>query len=450
MLWVLLAAAVVGVAGFVYLLTIPAPLERWLQGRMLLALREHYQSEVQLDNLRVTLIPGFYATADNFVLPNRRDGDLPPLITIKHLTVRADLLGLLRTPVHVSSVTLDTMEIKVAPKRDQKDKPPSTVPKYHTHLANFDIDRVEAGGTMLYILRKDPDAEPLLFELRKLALRSAGVGQPMTFTAELTNPTPPGVIQTKGHFGPWDFDEPSATSVDGSYDFQHADLSVFVGISGILSSQGIYTGALNNIVVDGATDVPNFQLDSGGQEVYLTTKFHAIVDGTNGNTYLQPVNAHFLNSDVMTRGQVAGKPGQKGKTITLAVDMTKAYVQDVLALAAKGPPMLTGGMALKANLVLPPGRQRVLQKMQLKGTFDLTDARFTHEKLKDAINGLSRRGQGKPNDTSIDNVAAQFRGDFNLRNSAITFSRLQFRHARSDGTGEWSLRFEQQRHQLCR
>ena len=38
----------------------------------------------------------------------------------------------------------------------------------------------------------------------------------------------------------------------------------------------------------------------------------------------------------MTKGQVAGKPGQKGKTITLTVDMTKAYVQDVLALAAKG------------------------------------------------------------------------------------------------------------------
>ena len=59
--------------------------------------------------------------------------------------------------------------------------------------------------------------------------------------------------------------------------------------------------------------------------------------------------------------------------------------------------------------------------MQLKGTFDVTDARFTHEKMKDAINELSRRGQGKPNDTSIDNVAAQFRGDFKLRNSTITF-----------------------------
>ena len=426
MLWVFLAVAVVGVAGFVYLLTIPAPLERWLQGRVLQALREHYQADVQLENLRVTLIPGFYATAENFVLPNRRGGDVPPLVTVKHLTVRANLLQLLRTPVRVSSVTLDGMEIKVAPKRDQHDQSPSTVPKYHTHLANFDIDRVEAGGTMLYILRKDPDAEPLLFELRKLALRSAGVGQPMTFTAELTNPTPPGVIQTKGHFGPWNFDEPSATPVDGNYDFQHADLSVFPGISGILSSQGKYTGALNNIVVDGATDVPNFQLDSGGQEVHLTTKFHAIVDGTNGNTYLQPVNAHFLHSDVSTSGEVAGKPGQKGKTITLAVDMTRARVQDVLALAAKGTPMLTGGLALKAKLLLPPGKQPVLQKMQLAGTFDVSEAKFTQPKLKDAVNGLSRRGQGKPDDTSIDNVAAEFRGDFTLRHSTITFARLEF------------------------
>ncbi len=426
MLLILLAVAIVGVAGFVYLLTIPPPLERWLQGRMLLALREHYQTDVQLENLHVTLIPEFYATADNFVLPNRRDGDVPPLIIVKHLTIRANLLGLMRTPVRVSSVTLDGMEIKVAPKRDQQDKTASAKPKYHTHLANFEIDRVEAGGTLLYILRKDPASEPMLFELRKLALRSAGVGQPMAFTAELTNPTPPGLIQTKGHFGPWDFDEPSATPVDGSYDFEHADLSVFVGISGILSSQGKYTGALNNIVVDGATDVPNFQLDSGGQEVHLTTKFHAIVDGTNGNTYLQPVNAHFLNSDVITNGEVAGKPGQKGKTITLTVDMTKAYVQDVLALAAKGTPMLTGAIALKANLVVPPEKEPVLQRMQLSGTFDVSNARFTQDKMKDAINRLSRRAQGKPNDTSIDNVAAEFRGDFDLRHSTITFTRLQF------------------------
>ena len=428
LLWTLLFVVIVGGAGFIYLLTIPAPLERWLQARMLLALNEHYRAEVQLQNLHVTLIPEFTATADSFVLPNHRGGDVPPLITVKHFTVRANLIELLRTPVRVRQVDLDGMEIKVAPKQSSQQSPQAEQkPKHHTHFANFVIDRVEANSTMLYILRKDPSKEPMLFELRQLALRSAGVGQPMTFTAELTNPTPPGVIDTKGHFGPWNFDEPSATAVDGHYDFQHADLSVFNGISGILSSVGDYTGALNDIVVDGTTDVPNFQLDRGGEAVHLTTTFHAIVDGTNGNTYLKPVNAHFLNTDIVTDGQVAGEKGKKGKTIDLNVDMQKAYVQDVLVLAAKSKqPILTGALGLKAKLVIPPGKEPVLQKMQLAGKFSVTDARFTPVKMKDAVAELSRRGQGKPGDKSINDVPSQFRGDFTLQHSTLTFRTLQF------------------------
>jgi hypothetical protein len=394
---------------------------------MLLALQEHYQADVQLHNLHVTLIPEFYATADDFVLPYRGRTNVPPLITVKHLTIQANFLQLLRTPVHLSAVKLQGLEIKVSPKRKE---PPAGKPagaKHHTRFANFIIDRVEAGGAMLFIMRKDPTQDPMLFELRKLALRSAGIGQPMAFIAELTNPTPPGLIDTHGHFGPWNFDEPSATKVDGHYDFRHADLSVFTGISGILSSVGDFTGELNNIIVDGTTDTPNFQLDSGGTEVHLTTRFHAIVDGTNGNTYLQPVNAHFLNTDVTTKGEVAGKPGQKGKTISLDVDMSKGYVQDVLDLASKtSPPLLTGEIILKAKLVLPPGNDSVLQKMQLKGSFSISAARFTDAKMKNAVAELSRRGQGKPEDTSINNVASQFLGDFYLRKSTISFSRLQF------------------------
>jgi hypothetical protein len=428
LLWTLLIVVIVGGAGFIYLLTVPAPVERWLQARMLMALHEHYQADVQLQNLHVTLVPEFLATADSFVLPNRRDGDAPPLITVKHLTVRANFLELLRTPVHLTRVNLDGLEIKVSPKRSSPTAAQAPQkPRHHTHFANFIIDRVEANGTMLSILRKDPSKEPMLFELRQLALRSAGVGQPMTFIAELTNPTPPGLIDTKGHFGPWNFDDPSATKVDGHYDFQHADLSVFNGISGILSSVGDYTGALNDIVVDGTTDVPDFQLDRGGQAVHLTTRFHAVVDGTNGNTYLQPVNAHFLNTDVVTRGEVAGEKGKKGKTIALDVDLQNAYVQDVLALAAKSKdPVLTGALALKAKLQLPPGKQPVLQKMQLGGTFAITDAHFTAAKMKDAIADLSRRGQGKPADKSITDVPAEFHGNFNLQRSTLSFRSLQF------------------------
>ncbi len=425
LLWTSLAVVIVGAIGFIALLTVPAPIERWLQARILLALREHYQSDVQLQNLRVTLIPEFEATADNFVLPNRGDGEFPPLITIKHLTARASFFELLRTPIHLSWLKLDGLLIQVPPKRDKK--PTASKPKHQTHLADFVIDKVDADGTELYVLRKDPKREPMQWQMRRLTLRSAGVGQPMKFIAELTNPTPPGLIETTGHFGPWDFDDPSATDVSGHYNFQHADLSVFNGISGILSSVGDYKGKLQNIVVDGTTDTPDFKLDSGGESVHLTTKFHAIVDGTNGNTYLQPVNAHFLDSDIVTNGEVAGQVGQKGKTIKLDVDIQHAKVQDLLALAAKSDPaVLTGDLAVKAKLDLPPGKDPVLQKILLTGKFQVTEARFTKDKIQNAITELSRRGRGKPDDHTIKDVAADFAGDFDLRKSTLTFSKLQF------------------------
>jgi hypothetical protein len=434
LLYVVIGLFLACAIAFVAVLVYPAPLERWLEDRILLALRQHYRAEVTLQNLRVVVSPVIHATADNLVVPNRGDPRLPPLITVKHVSLEANLLELLRTPIRISQVQLLGMEIRVVPKRENKEAPGGNTLRAGksneingtTRLANFVIEKVSADGAELYILRKDPSREPLLFDLRKLQLRSAGIDQPMNFTAELTNPTPPGLIETTGHFGPWNFDEPGATSLGGHYTFEHADLSVFNGISGTLSSVGNYSGVLHNIIVDGTTDVPNFQLDRGGEQVHLTTSFHAIVDGTNGNTYLQPVKAHFLNSDLETNGEVAGKPGEKGKTVTLDVDMEHARVQDVLVLATKSEPAVTGSLALKAKLNLPPGKEVVLHRMQLDGKFHVTNGHFTSENIKKVIAQLSRRGQGKPDDTSITDVPAEFAGDFRLSNSTLTFSGLEF------------------------
>ncbi len=405
LLGVLLAIVVVGGLLVLYLLTIPAPVESWLQDRIVLALREHYQSDVQLQNLHATLIPEFEASGDALIIPGKNAVGLPPLIMVKHFEVRAGVMELLRKPVHLSYLRLEGLQINVGPKGSPASQPAK--PTSHTRLANFEIDKVDADGTVLYVHRKDPSKEPMEWDLRKLMLRSAGVGQPMKFTAELTNPTPPGLIETTGKFGPWNMDEPSATPVSGNYDFQHADLSVFNGVSGILSSKGAYTGMLQNIVVDGTTDVPDFMLDRGGHEVHLTTEFHAVVDGTNGDTYLQPVKAHFLHSEVVTNGDVSGKPGQHGKTITLNVDMEQAYVQDVLNLASKSdPPLLTGRMKLKANLEIPPGNEPVLRKLVLGGKFNVTEARFNNQKIENAIAELSRRGRGLDKDDATPAVVS--------------------------------------------
>jgi hypothetical protein len=175
-------------------------------------------------------------------------------------------------------------------------------------MANFVIDQVDADGTLLYILKKDPAREPMEFDILKLTLHCAGLGQPMNYQADLTNDTPPGVVHSTGSFGPWNFDEPASTRLAGRYAFDHADLSVFHGVSGILSSLGDFRGELNHITVDGRTDTPDFQLDRGAQQVHLTTQFHAVVDGTTGRHVSTTRECAFFEVQRGSQGRCCGHP----------------------------------------------------------------------------------------------------------------------------------------------
>ena len=144
-------------------------------------------------------------------------------------------------------------------------------------------------------------------------MRTLGVGQQMPFTATLTNPLPKGQIETKGTFGPWKKGDPGGTPLAGTYSFQNADLGTIKGIGGILSSTGEFVGELERIAVKGETHVPDFHVDISGQPVALDTTYEAVVDGTDGDTYLNVVNARFLQTALTAKGAVTGTKGVKGK-----------------------------------------------------------------------------------------------------------------------------------------
>ena len=132
----------------------------------------------------------------------------------------------------------------------------------------------------------------------------------MHFDAELTNPRPQGTILTSGRMGPWVVEDPGETPVAGDYRFERADLSVFKGIAGILSSTGKYEGVLRDLVVDGQTDTPDFRLTHFGTALPLHTEFHAHVDGTNGDTLLQPVDATLGQSHFTAEGKIVRVPAE--------------------------------------------------------------------------------------------------------------------------------------------
>jgi hypothetical protein len=405
-------------------------------------LGQRFDSDVEIGSLHVSmpmksplevLLRGgrgaqAHVTGERISLWHKHRHDRPPLVAMRKFTFQVDLNSLWNRPARVTMVRLEGLRISVPPKGASAPRTKQNVPRVSdgTDAApSVIIDTIIADGTLLLVLPKDPMKDPLEFDIRNLKLESAGRGIAMRYTAELTNPKPPGLIRCQGTFGPWASENPSDTPLTGKYVFENADLGVFKGIAGRLDSTGEFGGTLDHIVADGETRTPDFRLNISGNPVPLRTKYHAIIDGGNGNTLLQPVEATLGRTRFVVRGGVVRGAGESGKTVALDVVFRQGYIEDLMRLAMKGPqPMMRGPIDLKVKMQWPPGKGDIVDKLRLSGTFALREAHFTSPTVQDKIDGLSSRAQGKPGDQSVDEVRATLNGSFSLANGVIQFSRL--------------------------
>jgi hypothetical protein len=408
-----------------------------LKGRIAAYLSDQLESDVTLDSLEGQFFPRIALSGGGLVVRDRRRTGVPPLITIRHFEIRASLRALMKLPRHVSEVRTEGLEVNIAPGDDhetQPDRPrgPEVV-----------IDRLEAPDTTLTLIPKRSDKPPKIFTIHHLVMESVGRGHIVPYIAVLTNPVPKGGIEASGALGPWNIASPARTPVTGKYTFVNADLSTIDGLSGMLSSHGTFDGQINRIHVQGATDTPKFQVDAGGQPVPLKTQFTATVDGSNGDTFLDRVDANFLSTELTAKGAVVGIRGVPGRRVELDVSIAKGRIEDVLRLAVDSPqPILRGGIRLQARLVIPPEKARVLDKMSVRGAFGLSEARFTDPSVQTKIAGLSRHGQGIGDGEPVGDVVSDLKGRFVLEHAEATFPELTFAvpGAAVDLAGRYGLR----------
>jgi hypothetical protein len=402
---------------------------------------DRFDSDVQLDKLDIQLLPSPHIEGYGLTVRHKHRTDVPPLITIHRFTADADFATMIGAANHmVRKIRLEGLVIQVPPgfkkasSAESGNQPHArTNPAAQVSLDHFpfEIGELVADGTVLRILPRQGDREPMEFDIHKLKMNSVGLNQPMAFVATLTNSKPPGFIESRGAFGPWQKADLGSTPVSGDYTFAHADLGVFTGISGILSSVGRYEGTLNHIIVDGTTDTPDFEVKTGAYKVRLTTTFRAVVDGTNGDTALEPVEAKFLQTDLICRGTVAGQPGVEGKTVSLHVETKAGRIEDLTRLAVKtDKPVMTGPTRFKTEFVLPPGQQDVMSRLILNGQFMVAAARFTDPSIQSKLDALSRRSRGEvteaqeaADDTEI---TSDLSAHFGLRAGTLTLTDLRF------------------------
>jgi hypothetical protein len=399
-----------------------------MRAKVVATLAERLDAEVELQDLHVRLLPRFHAEGIGLTIRHRRRHDVPPLISVKSLSVDADFGGLLRK--HVAQITLNGLDIEIPPHTDEANAPVQAGgPRNDRRLPGSDVvfDRLRATDARLVIIPAKDNKAPRVWAIHALDMRSVGFDRAMPFEATLTNAVPPGEIATKGSFGPWASEDPGTTPLEGTFTFAHADLGVFKGISGILSAHGEFGGQLGRLGIHGQTDTPDFALAVSGHAVPLHTDYHATVDGTNGNTLLDRIDARFLDTSLVAKGGVIDGPADEGRTVTINVEIPKGRLEDVIRLAVKArtPPM-SGSLTLTAKLVLPPGHRDVVDKLRLSGEFRIATARFTSINIQQKVNELSRRSRGRQASDDAPSVASNFRGRFRLGDGTLRLEPLTF------------------------
>jgi hypothetical protein len=418
-----------------------------VRARIIQTLSTRFHGRVELASFGVSIAHGIQVSGSGLKIfgatdPNPYKAGVQPLIGIREFRFQAALRSLFRSPMHVDTVYVKGLELNIPPKGNRQEM--TNLRAKNSKLTIF-VDEFVCEDTDLVINTLNPGKAPLEFAIRDLKMKDIGPGQPMKFNATLVNPKPVGDIQSEGLFGPWQQDAPRDTPVQGDYSFSNADLSTIKGIGGILSSTGEYSGNLGNIVVHGSTETPDFRVASSGHPVPLHTEFHAIVDGTNGDTYLRPVNATFLHSSFSASGSVVRVRSPHGHDIELDVVLKGARIEDLLDLGVRtDPPIMTGPVEMKTRLSLPPGDANVADRMKLAGSFHVPRSQFTNEKVQSKLDYLSLVSQGKPKaarEHLEENVPTDLQGQFSLQDGLLSFSFLHFLipGTHVDMTGVYSL-----------
>ena len=259
----------------------------------------------------------------------------------------------------------------------------------------------------------------------------------MSYRATLRNSEPPGTIHAEGKFGPWDPADIGATPVSGAYTYDDIDLSFFGSIAGKGRASGRFSGPLSRIATRGTVDVAGFRVEGSDHAVQLATAFEAIVNGTNGDVLLNPAVARYRHTQIEVRGWIAGHPGRESKTASFKVAVPQGRVDDLLYLFTKGPPEMSGNVALDGTFLWPPGPRRFLEKIRMDLAFGMNQSRFTSTQTQQSIDRLSESAQDEDKKEREDNpptVLALAHGNIRVRNGVAALSNVGFGVQGADAT----------------
>jgi hypothetical protein len=413
--WRLWIPAALGTLALIYIVVIAL---NWpfTQQAVIDALQERSLRTVTIGHFYRTFFPPG-CTAEDIRFQHRKHKEKAPLITVRKLVLVTTYLRIATLQERLSLVRIMDMHVTVPP--SEPGQPNSVMPlTYSKSAPSIKIDRIIADGAVLDFLSKT-GTKPYRLMIDKLRLDGIGNNLPMAYKTLISNETPPGKIRSSGVFGTWNPKDPGSTPLHGNYTFENANLAAFGGISGTLFSSGNFQGTLREVRVQGTAKVPNFKIYDTSHERQLAVAYHAIVDGTKGDTKLEEVSARFDRTTAEFKGSVAGSGQASGKIASIDMWTNNGRVEDILRLfiSAKTAP-LTGAFTFAGHVDIPPGPGPFLRRIKMSGDFGVAGGKFANRETESDLTRLSDSAE-KHHDSAAEQPAVSVLSDLKGHGSAV-------------------------------
>jgi hypothetical protein len=406
------------------------------------ALQDDFHGRVTFQRFRTAIFPHPGCVAEGAVLVRpTTTQDSSPFASAQKLIIRAHYLDFLLRPGYVAHIEIQGLQIHIPPRGSMVSE------KENQNPSSTRVGEVIANNALLEIARKM--AEPLRFEIHALTLNALSRKDGFNYDVAFLNPLPPGEIQSRGHFGPWSSSDSGQTPVSGTYKFEHADLGVFEGIGGVLTSHDNFRGILSRIETHGSANVPDFKMRHAARSAPIESKYDSFVDALNGDVQLEHVESTIVKTSILARGAVQGNSRLPGKTTSVDLNSSNGRIQDLLRLFIKNPRSpIVGKISFRAHATVPPEGRPFEQEVVLVGDFGIDEGQFTKPKTQEEVDNLSERARGKKvgdnkesknkedekkekdkgddEDNDPSRAIADLRGHVELRNGVATLTNISF------------------------
>jgi hypothetical protein len=370
------------------------------------------------------------------------DPESIPLVQVGSFSLELTLKGLLAKPRALETLQLRDLKVHIPPRTKEPGLPEATTQGKGVPTLALTIGTILAERARIEISSSNPGRPPRVFKIDRLALESFDLRRAVPYQAALRYQRPPGDLTVEGSFGPVDNSDPKQTPFSGLYLFSEADLGVFGGIAGRLTTEGTFSGTIEETEVAGNATVPDFHLTRVKNVVPLEVDYSAAILDNAATIELRQVNTAFGKSLLLTTGDVSRIPDQDGRRVSLKVSTTRARVEDLISFAVQSDsPPLSGLIDMQTDILIPPGPTPFIERLRAEGDFLIQNGRFSSTDIQKYLDQISRIGGGVAVAEEDKEVVAEIGGGFLLQDRRIRFSRLNFRipGMKVELTGTYSL-----------